>query len=301
MNVNQRILLVSLLVVTVAASGSLSGAQDHNAAPPKPFVVGGTHQLTLHSAIVGDDYDLYVSFPKHYQNTTKSFPVVYLIDGQYDFGLVSSSYYDQYYDGMVTDLIVVGITWSGEHRNVDSLRMRDYTPSTMKMVPQSGNASKFLAFIKNELVPYIEARYRTDRHDRTLMGSSLGGLFTLYAMFHETDLFTRYVLTSPSLQWDSGVMNTYEEAYHSKRTDLPVRLFMAIGELEGIDDMFQKFVDRPKSRNCGGLHLQAVVLAGMGHAGGKPGCYSCRFRVGWCSRLPLNRRTTFGCGAFISS
>jgi predicted alpha/beta superfamily hydrolase len=49
------------------------------------------------------------------------------------------------------------------------------------------------------LIPFIESKYRAAKNDRTLMGSSYGGLFTLYAMFHETALFQRYVLTSPAL------------------------------------------------------------------------------------------------------
>jgi predicted alpha/beta superfamily hydrolase len=268
-----RVLALCLLTTLFVCPDLFSGTPGDGHSP-KPFVMNGTHHVTIHSNIVGDDYDLYICFPKHYADTLKSFPVLYLIDGQYDFPLVDNMYYDQYYDGRVPDLIVVGITWAGQNRNIDSLRLRDYTPTTVAMAPQSGGAPKFLAFITKELVPYVEGHYKTDKHDRALMGSSLGGLFTLYAMFHETDFFTRYVLTSPSLQWDNFVTNRFEDEYHAKRSDLPVRLYMAIGGLEGIDEMFKGFVDRLHSRGYKGLQMQTAVLADMGHAGGKPEGYA---------------------------
>lgn len=241
---------------------------------PRQVEVLGTQLLTLHSSIVGQDYDLYISLPRNYHDTTGRFPVLYLLDGQYDFPLVNGIYGDLYYDGFLPDLITVGITWGGEHPNYDSLRTRDLTPTSIKEVPYTGNAPKFLGFIKGELIPYIDSKYRTDKKDRALMGSSLGGLFTLYTMFHETDLFTRYVLTSPAIMWDNNVLYSYEESYHTQHARLPARLFMAVSALEGSDAMFGKFVDRLKSRNYQDLKIETRVLEGMGHAGSKPEGYT---------------------------
>ncbi len=111
--------------------------------------VPGTQLLRIHSSIVGQDYDLYVIIPRNYHDTTRTFPVLYLLDAQYDFPLMNGVYGEQYYDGFVPDVITVGITWAGEHANYDTLRARDYTPTPYKQVPYTGNASKFLAFIKN--------------------------------------------------------------------------------------------------------------------------------------------------------
>jgi len=55
-----------------------------------------------------------------------------------------------------------------------------------------------------ELIPYVDATYRTDRKDRGLLGHSYGGLFAIYAMLHQPDLFRRIVAASPSLGWDGG-------------------------------------------------------------------------------------------------
>jgi predicted alpha/beta superfamily hydrolase len=229
--------------------------------------IPGTQLLHLTSSIVGRPYDLYINLPRGYQDTSKAFPVLYLLDAQWDFTLVNAIFGEQYYDGFVPACIVVGITWGGQSPNYDSLRARDLTPTFNKQVPQSGNGPQFLAFVKKELIPYIESTYRTT-HDRTLMGSSLGGLFTLYAMYHETGLFTRYVLTSPALGWDGEIIYTYDKEYAAQNSDLPVKLFMAIGGLERVPD-FQRYIDRLKSHGYKSLDLHTRVIEGIGHSGSK--------------------------------
>jgi predicted alpha/beta superfamily hydrolase len=233
----------------------------------------GSQVLKLSSSIVGQEYDIYVQVPGNYSDTSKTFPVLYVLDGQWDFSLVTAIYGQQYYDGFVPAVIIVGITWGGTNPNYDMLRARDLTPTNAGSPLQFGGAPKFLSFIKNELIPLVESQYRVVKNDRTLIGSSLGGLFTLYAMFHETALFQRYVLTSPSLGWDNGILFTYEKDNAENKRPLPVKLFMAIGELEGTSD-FQSFADRLKARNDEKLQLTTRVLEGMGHSGGKAEGYT---------------------------
>jgi len=237
--------------------------------PPPMVEILGTQCLTIRSNILGMDYVLDVNLPRNYQDSTRTFPVLFLIDSQWDFPLVNAVYGEQYYDGFVPEIVIVGIRPGGPHPNYDSLRTRDLTPTTVGQVPYSGGASKFLAFIKQEVIPEIESKYRVKKDDRALMGSSLGGLFTLYAMFHETSLFNRYILTSPSVSWDNGILFTYEKEYASKNSSLPVKLFMARAELEGGAPEFTKFVDQIKARAYSGLDFQTSILEGMGHSGGK--------------------------------
>lgn len=235
--------------------------------------IPGSQLLKMSSSIVGQEYEMYVQLPGNYSDTSKAFPVLYVLDGQWDFPLVTAIYGQQYYDGFVPALIIVGITWGGKNPDYDALRARDLTPTNISWNPQSGGAPKFLAFLKNELIPMIESKYRVAGTDRTLMGSSFGGLFTLYAMFHETALFQRYVLTSPSLGWDNGMPSVYEKNHAERKRQLPVKLFMAIGELEGISG-FENFADRLKSRNYETLDFHARVLEGTGHSGSKAEGYS---------------------------
>lgn len=243
-------------------------AEDATAPPPQQVEIPGTQLLHITSAIVGQEYDLYVHLPRYYQDTTRTFPVAYLLDAQWDFPLVTAIWGQQYYDGFLPGMIIVGITWGGENPSHDALRARDLTPTNAKPIAQSGNAPKFLAFFKKELIPFIESIFRTTTDDRTLMGSSFGGLFTLYTLFQETELFNRYVLTSPALGWDNGIIYALEKNFAANNSELPVRLFMAIGEYEDVSG-FQKFADQLKVRKYKGLALQTRILENTGHSGTK--------------------------------
>jgi predicted alpha/beta superfamily hydrolase len=244
-----------------------------NAQVPRQVEIQGTQLLKITSSVVGEDFFLLVQLPRFYEDTTRTFPVIYLLDGQWDFPLVNGLTGGQYYDGFIPEVIVVGIAWTGEHPNYDSLRQKDLTPTKIKQLPHSGNAPKFLSFIKTEVMPLIESKYRASKTDRTLIGSSLGGLFTLYTLFHETNLFNRYILTSPALNWDNGAIYAAESTYAASNSQLPVNVFMAIGGYEGVPE-FQKFANRLKGRNYKGLTLETRVLDGMGHAGSKPEGYT---------------------------
>jgi uncharacterized protein len=91
-----------------------------------------------------------------------------------------------------------------------------------------GGADSFLAFIQEELKPFIANRYPVDSADTTLVGNSLGGLFALYALFTSPHSFERYVAISPAVQTNKEFLFDLEAAMG----DVPVRLFMAAAEWE---------------------------------------------------------------------
>jgi predicted alpha/beta superfamily hydrolase len=181
----------------------------------------------------GQEYVLQISLPAGYAtNNNKKYPVVFLMDSQWDFPLLTALYGEQYYDGFIPELIIVGITWGGDHPRPDSLRARDYTPTNQKSLPQSGGADKFLSVIKDEVFPLIENNYRVDTNDKTLIGCSLGGLFSMYALFTHPEMFKRYVAASPAFMWDNNVLNQYEEQYHANTSNPSAKLFMCVGGVE---------------------------------------------------------------------
>ncbi|MDP4252102.1 MAG: alpha/beta hydrolase-fold protein [Bacteroidota bacterium] len=237
--------------------------------PPR-VEIPNTQVLKFTSSVTDQEYLLYINLPGGYlKEKARTFPVVYLLDGQYDFPFLTGVYGGQYYDGFLPAFITVGITWGGKDPNAGLLRGRDFTPTHIMQMPESGNGPKFLEFIKTELIPFISSRYRvTD--DRTLIGSSLGGLFTLYALFNDPSLFHRYVLTSPALAWDNGVLRTFEGKYEAHGSSTPVRLFMGIGALEPNVPEFQQFVVRLKEKKVRGLEFKTLVMDNTGHAGTKP-------------------------------
>src|SRR5688572_23076782 len=113
---------ISLLLITLAVVLQ-SPAQDPRVDIP------GSEMRKIYSQIVGQEYELHILFPRGFGNPNATFPVVYLMDSQWDFPLVKSLVGQQYYDGFIPAALIVGVTWGGKQPNADSLRARDYTPT----------------------------------------------------------------------------------------------------------------------------------------------------------------------------
>ena len=124
----------------------------------------------------------------------------------------------------------------------------DYTPVQDKSVPGSGDAPKFLPFIKEQVIPFVETNYQVNPSKRVLMGSSYGGTFTLFALFTEPSLFTGYVAGSPVTVYGNQFAFKQEEEYAKSHTELPARLFLAVGGEESLKQPVQMFMDALKAR-----------------------------------------------------
>jgi len=143
-------------------------------------------------------------FPK----SLSKWPVVYLTDANWYFGMVTEIARSMAWCGATTDAIIVGIGYpQGKDpqkawNDSAAWRSSDFTPVNNKEDDQddvkrwkrkveSGGADKFLQFIKQELIPVIESEFKADPKRRILAGHSLGGLFTAFALFEEPGLFRK--------------------------------------------------------------------------------------------------------------
>ncbi|MBN2116935.1 MAG: alpha/beta hydrolase [Anaerolineales bacterium] len=228
-----------------------------------------TEVRQLKSSETGRNYDIYIRLPAEYTQT-KKYPVLYLLDGHWDFKLLDSIYGGLYYDGFVPEMIIVGITYSGDNPDYNSLRAMDYTPFHESFVPGSGDAPKFLAFLKKELFPLIESSYRVDTSRRVLMGHSFGGTFTLYAMFAEPELFSGYVAGSPPVPLGGQFAFEQEAKYASSHKDLPVRLYLFVGGSEDLTYPVERFMQVLLEREYPSLEMETLTIAEEGHASNKP-------------------------------
>jgi predicted alpha/beta superfamily hydrolase len=176
------------------------------------------------SDILKQNFRLYVQLPVNYAKTKKRYPVLYILDGHWLFPMVTGINSCELGDGAIPEMILVGITWGGVNPNYESFREIDYTPTCVTGAPNSGNASKFLTSIKKEIIPFIDSNYRVEKKDRTLMAGSFGGLFAAYIIFEDVGLFSRYIIASPSLDWDNSIILNYEQHYWGKSSTLNVRI-----------------------------------------------------------------------------
>lgn len=227
--------------------------------------ITGSQVRSIQSKIVDQEYQLLIKTPEGYENSLKTYPVIYFLDAQWDFPLMISTYGQSYYDGFIPEAILVGIQWGGHRPDPNVLRARDFTPSHMKDVANSGGAPKFLQFIKQELIPYIGNEYRAN-DNRVLMGSSYGGLFTLYALFKEPNLFNGYIPSASASGWDNDILYSYAKEFSDKKLSRPIRLYSAIGEYDSLMPAFDKLVTFFKQNTFSGVSTRFERLTNLGHA-----------------------------------
>ncbi|MEQ3690875.1 MAG: alpha/beta hydrolase-fold protein [Flavobacterium sp.] len=156
---------------------------------------------SLYSKKLNEFRKIYVQLPDNYNpNKKDKYPVVFILDGEILLPTVAN--FQNYYSGGFTpEMVLIGIS-------NDKNRMRDLTTSKvtemygMPFNQENGEADNFSKFIETELIPFVENKYPVTNF-RTLIGHSYGGLFTLYSLIHQPQLFSNYVAIDPSLDWDN--------------------------------------------------------------------------------------------------
>ncbi|MGH7450496.1 MAG: alpha/beta hydrolase [bacterium] len=248
-----------------------SAGQNMNADLSK-VTLENTELKLLHSKQVNIGYKLYISLPRGYNENRKPYPVVYLLDADYSFAIAKNIADHLTERNNLAELILVGIAYDGsvEYR---LNRTRDYTPTRSliggygpEYQKYSGGGEKFRAFIRDELLPFISANYRTTG-ERTLVGHSYGGLFGCWVAFTTPELFSNYILVSPALWYDNWLMFRLEEKFAVSRNDkgLPIKLFLSVGSREinsqwnMVEDL-EKFYSQIKARPYPGLSTQLIVF-----------------------------------------
>lgn len=268
---NRRSPVLGALGLAAACMAVLAGGARAQDAPYPPVTIPDTELRALHSTATGRDYDLYVYRSAQIAaDRSGRYPVLYLLDGQWDFKLLASIHGGLRYDRFVPDAIIVGITYSGAHANYDSLRALDYTPVAAPATPGSGGAPRFLEFLERELIPFIEAEYPADPGRRAIMGNSLGGLFALHAMFAAPGLFHGYVAGSPAVTYAQRGAFAEEASYAQGHTSLAARLFVSVGSDEPLAAPVAEYVKALRARGYGDLELEYRVIQGERHSSNKP-------------------------------
>ena len=168
----------------------------------EPFVLGITD--IIRSTVMNEERTLNIYLPPGYnEQDSVRYPVIYLLDGSVDEDFIHMAglvYFLGFpWLNLCPPSIVVGIA------NVD--RKRDYTfPTTVekdkKDFPTTGGSAAFIRYLGEEVIPYIQSRYKTNSTS-TLIGQSFGGLLATEVLFTHPDWFSKYLIVSPSLWWDN--------------------------------------------------------------------------------------------------
>jgi predicted alpha/beta superfamily hydrolase len=182
-----------LLALLLAIAGAA-------AAHAEPLVTGET--FTIRSAVLGEERRINVYRPAVPPDTP--LPVLYMPDGGVaeDFIHVAGLVQVLVGNGTMRPFLLVGI------QNTE--RRRDLTGPTenaedRKIAPRVGGSAKFRAFVRDELFPDVEKRYRTTK-ERAIVGESLAGLFVVETLLLEPELFDTYIAFDPSLWWNDELL-----------------------------------------------------------------------------------------------
>jgi predicted alpha/beta superfamily hydrolase len=208
---------------------------------------GGPHRstadasLNIASKVLGETRSYRVYLPVSYHDTNYApvrYPVVYMLDGQSGFPL----YWEVVAEmsgraALIPEVIVVAV-------DTEAQRVRDLTPvhslaghqgkqmegEARRMLADSGGADRFLSFLATELIPHVDATYRTAPH-RTLIGHSLGGLAAAHSLLTQPHLFQGYLSIDGSFWWADRWMVEQAQKLASG-PDLQGRFYLSLAHVE---------------------------------------------------------------------
>jgi predicted alpha/beta superfamily hydrolase len=214
----------------------LAGAAEK----PSPLVIG--ESFTIDSKILGEKRRINVYLPPPYADTPNArLPVLYMPDGGVgeDFVHVAGLVQVSVGNNTMRPFILVGIE--------NTERRRDMTGPTevaddKKIAPRVGGSEAFRSFIRKELMPQVNDRYRTTK-ETAIVGESLAGLFVIETFFLEPDLFDTYIAIDPSLWWNNRKLITGATERLRARTKLEKSLYLASSDEKEIAESTQQLAD----------------------------------------------------------
>lgn len=216
-NLTSKLLFTIVFIVGLTSNGLRA---------QQPFSIGET--VEIKSKVLGEKRILNIYLPEGYHaDSVKDCNAIYLLDGSSNEDFLHIVGLVQFFNlqlGM-PPTIVVGIG------NVD--RKRDFTYHTdnqeyIDYCPTCGSSEKFIQFLKEELRPFIDQNYKVNGR-RILIGQSLGGLLATEIVLNDPNMFTDYLIVSPSMWWDDESMLKEAADLFEKQTIDPILVYVSVG------------------------------------------------------------------------
>ncbi|WP_156404687.1 alpha/beta hydrolase [Sphingomonas sp. Root241] len=254
------------------------------------YTIPNSRILTLPVTSNGRHYALYVGLPASYgKDPARRYPVVYVTDGYWDFPKITNMGGGLAYDRVVPEFITIGLGYAGSGLDFGDLRRWELSPAPFgDNGEKSGHAADFLETLRSRIIPLVDAEYHTDPSYRVLAGASLGGLFTLYAMFSRPELFQAYIAATPAVTVSDDWLFRYEERFAQSGATLKGRLYMSVGSNESpayLNGVI-RFNQRLASRRHAGFDYDFRIVEGERHGGAPFESYTRGLRFAFLPRAP---------------
>ncbi len=190
------------------------------------ITIGVNH--IIKSSILNQDRVIQIYVPDSYNDTDQSYPVLYILDGQWYFSSGVSIQRALRTPGAIPEMIVVGI------KNSNPLRRTLFGDEN----------EKFTNFLKNEVVQYIDSNYRTTE-ERVIFGWEAAAYYISELILKEGNIFNGAIIT------DGGYAS--EDAVKDFSSEEAIYLFMANSrkDIYYIDssDAFYELLKNNKPKN----------------------------------------------------
>lgn len=234
------------------------------------------------SQILGNERPLYVYLPPSYDASTATYPVLYMHDGHNLFDKATSYSGEWQVDETLEllsaegiEMIVVGIPNAGD------ARANEYTPYFNTQYG-GGRGAKYLKFLIDDIKPLIDNTFRTQPDVATtgLMGSSLGDLISLYALFQYPEVFSFAGVLSPAFWFNAPEIFDFIE----KANFVDSTIYMDVGTNEDSNNTklsaayindYKKMIQILRDKGYDSQRLQLMVTEGAIH-----------HEKEWAKRLP---------------
>jgi hypothetical protein len=200
-----------LILLVASLCGIRPAFAQAPSTPPAeaPIVLGSRFMLA--SAVLGEEREINVRLPASYATAKpdRLYPVLYVLDGgvEQDFPHIAGLAQHGEMSGTFDEFITVGIAtkkriWELTFPTRDERYTTFYRANGQPVEFASGGGSeKFRRFIAEEVIPFVEAKYRTGGR-RAFLGESLAAFFVVDTLLRQPKLFHDYIAISPSLWWN---------------------------------------------------------------------------------------------------
>lgn len=202
---------------------------------------------------------IWIYLPESYPGSDKTYPVLYMHDGQNVFDDATSGFgewgVDEALDSLgpkYKEIIVVAIDNGGDKR------LNEYSPYDMDKYGK-GEGDKYVDFLVQTLKPYIDKHYRTKKDEKNtfIAGSSMGGLISFYAILKYPKVFGGAGVFSPAF-WITPQLKNIDA---QKAKKVKGRIYFYAGQMESesmVPDMLNVF---EQMRKYAKAKMQTVIRA----------------------------------------
>jgi predicted alpha/beta superfamily hydrolase len=246
--------LTAMVLAGIAIAGTPAVAD--------PLVIGET--FTLKSDALNEVRRINVYLPPDYTQTpTTRLPVLYMPDGGLaeDFLHVAGLVQVSTGNATMRPFILVGIENTQRRRDLTGPTEVD---SDKKIAPHVGGSAQFRAFLRDELIPQINKRYRTT-NERAIVGESLAGLFVVETLMLEPDLFDTYIAFDPSVWWNNQKLITDAPKILDSHPKLEKTLYIG-NSSDGVPEITEKLIEVLTKHAPAGVHWHFEKMPKETHA-----------------------------------